>query len=300
VSVSVEPRSPDGKGGWYRTRPTVTIALNDTDGAATALWAWDEAEPAPYFGPLRVPEGVHTLRFFGRDTRGNIGNESRKTFRVDSTAPATKVSISPLDLGGEWYREVPRITFTTDANAQVWHSWDGDILQAYTGPFEAPEGEHTLGFQSRDAAGNSEKQRTLEFRLDTAAPSARLELSTTALLAGDTLMLDAGGSSDQNGVAGYSIDFGDGARKSGPEKRWDHIYETPGVFTVTLKVQDQSGAWSEPVQANVTVSLPPRPPAPAKQASGLPAPTIILGAVAVLVIIVAGAARAARRRRRAG
>ena len=254
----------------------------------------------PCYGPLKAPEGVHTLRFFGRDTRGNIGNESKRTFRVDSLAPATKASISPGDLGGEWYREAPTITFTTDPTAQAWYSWDGDILLAYSGPFEAPEGEHTLGFQARDAAGNSEKQRTLEFRVDTAAPVARLELSTTAIVVGDTLSVDAGLSSDQNGIASYSIDFGDGLRRSGPEKGWDHIYETPGVFTVTLKVQDQSGAWSEPVEANVTVFLPPRPSAPADQASSLPVSPLMLGAVAALVMVVAAAAVAVRRRRRAG
>ncbi len=298
ISVSAKPRSPDGKGGWYRTRPTISISVDDTDASATALYAWDGAEPGPYYGPFKAPEGVHILRFFGRDTRGNLANESRRTFRVDSQAPATRVSVFPADLGGEWYREVPEITLSTDQNAQVWYSWDGDILLAYSGPFPAPEGEHSLAFQSRDAAGNSERQRTFEFRVDTDAPVARLELSATAIMVGDLLYLDAAGSSDPNGLESYSIDFGDGARRTGPEKSWEHVYSSPGVFTVVLRVQDPSGARSEPVEANVTVSLPPKPPAPAPRGSPLPVSPALLGAIAAVVILVAAGAAAVRRRRR--
>jgi len=298
VSVSVAPRSPDGKGGWYRTRPTIAFALEDTDAAATALYAWDDAEPGPYYGPFKAPEGVHTLHFFGQDTRGNTGNESGRTFRVDSLVPVTKLSVSPQDLGGEWYREVPEITLSTDPNAQAWYSWDGGLLQAYSGPFPAPEGEHSLAFQSRDAAGNSERQRTSEFRVDTDAPVARLELSATAILVGDLLYLDAAGSADPNGLESYSVDFGDGSRRTGPDNRWEHVYESPGVFTVVLKVQDRSGAWSEPVEANLTVSLPPRPSAPEPQGTTLPARSTVLGALAVVIIVVAAATVVIRRRRR--
>jgi hypothetical protein len=296
-AAAAEPRSPDGKAGWYRTRPTVTISLNDTDAAASAFFAWDDAEPGQYFGPFKAPEGVHTLRWFARDTRGNQGNESRRTFRVDSLAPATRLSVLPQDLGSEWYREAPEITLSTDQNAQAWYFWDDGLPQAYNGPFGAPEGEHMLSIQSRDAAGNSERQRTIEFRVDLAPPVAVLELSSTALLAGETLSLDGSGSTDQNGIEAYSIDFGDGARRTGPEKSWEHVYESPGVFTVVFKVQDKSGAWSDPVEANVTVTLPPRPPAPAAQEPALPSAGLPAAALAIVVLAAVGAVAFRRRRR---
>jgi hypothetical protein len=300
TAASAEPRSPDGRNGWYRSRPTITLTLNDSDPAASAFYAWDDAEPAPYYGPFKAPEGVHTLTWFARDTRGNRANESRKTFKVDSVAPSTKVLVSPQDLGVEWYREAPEITLSTDANAQAWYSWDDDLLQAYTGPFTAPEGEHLLNVQSRDAAGNSERARTVDFHVDTAPPAAVLDISGTTILAGGTVSLDAGRSSDQNGIEAFSIDFGDGARRTGPEKSWEHVYESPGVFTVVLKVQDGSGAWSEPVEANITVTLPPKPPPPERQGTSFPLSTPILATLALGIVVAAVAAIAVRRRRRSG
>jgi hypothetical protein len=127
-----------------------------------------------------------------------------------------------------------------------------------------------------------------------------LDISGTTILAGGTVSLDAGRSSDQNGIEAFSIDFGDGARRTGPEKSWEHVYESPGVFTVVLKVQDGSGAWSEPVEANITVTLPPKPPPPERQGTSFPLSTPILATLALGIVVAAVAAIAVRRRRRSG
>jgi hypothetical protein len=298
VSASVEPRSPDGKGGWYLTRPTVTIGINDSDPAAYALYSWDGAELRSYQGPVKAPEGVHTLRFLAKDSRGNTANESARTFRVDSSPPVTKLSISPADLGEEWYRTAPEITLSTDATAEVWSWWDDDSPMPYFGTTTASEGEHTLGFQSRDAAGNIEKPRSVRFRVDTAPPLARFNLSAAILTLGDVLSVDAGGSSDSNGIDTYSIDFGDGASKSGPERTWDHQYESPGTYILVVKVKDVSGSWSDPAGANVTVLAPPKPPAPPPQKSLLPVTPAFLGGLALAVLLVAASALIVHRRRR--
>jgi len=296
--LSVEPRAPDGKGGWWRARPTLTITVEDADPAASAFYAWDGAEPGPYFGPFKAPEGVHTLVWYSTDTRGNAGNESRRTIMVDTLPPETEILVSPADPGGWWYRVEPGITLVTDVNAQAWYSWDDGPLQAYTGPFTAGEGEHVLQFHSRDAAGNSERLRRQEFLVDTAPPVAALALSSRELLVGDLLHLDASGSSDLNGLEAYSIEFGDGGRRTGTESSWQHVYESPGAFVVVLKVRDVSGSWSEPVSANLTVAMPPRPPPPADQGRPALTPTQALLALVAVAAVAALAAVALRRRRR--
>jgi hypothetical protein len=295
--LTAEPRSPDAKNGWYRTRPAITLAVSDADPAATAHYSWDGADFRAYTGPFKPPEGNHTLRFFAQDTRGNKGNESFRVFKVDSVAPVTAVSIDPPGMVEEWYRETPSIFLSNSENAEIWYWWDGGAPLLYGGPVSAQEGEHELGYQSRDAAGNTEKARTALFKVDTSPPEARLSVTNTSLILGDILGADASESSDANGIEAYSIDFGDGYRRSGPARSWDHQYDAPGTYSIVLKVRDVSGQWSEPVSANVTVSLPPRPPAaPSTASSVLSQSTLMAAAVAVLVIGIVSVAAMRRRR----
>ncbi len=59
----------------------------------------------------------------------------------------------------------------------------------------------------------------------------------------ESLAFDAGRSSDKDGViAGYTWDFGDGARQEG--KQVSHSYKKSGKYTVVLTVQDNSGTES--------------------------------------------------------
>jgi len=55
---------------------------------------------------------------------------------------------------------------------------------------------------------------------------------------------DASGSSDTEGtITAFEWDFGDG--ETAAEAKATHIFATPGVYTVTLRVADGQGAWAE-------------------------------------------------------
>jgi hypothetical protein len=297
VTLTAEPRSPDAKNGWYRTRPTITLQVSDADPAASAFFSWDGADFRAYAGPFKPPEGTHTLTYYTSDTRGNRGNESSRVFKVDSSAPVTIISIDPPGMGEEWYLQRPQISLSNSEMADIFFWWDGGEPQLYGGPVMAPEGEHEMGFQSRDAAGNTEKARSAIFRVDTNPPEAILSVTNTSLILGDILGADASSSLDTNGIEAYSIDFGDGYRKTGATKSWDHQYDAPGTYSIVLKVRDVSGQWSEPVSTNVTVSLPPRPPAsPSESGTGPSQSTILAAAAAILVVGIVSAAILRRRR----
>ncbi|MEM2868939.1 MAG: PKD domain-containing protein [Thermoplasmata archaeon] len=296
TTIVVEPRFPDGRGGWYRTRPTVTLLVEDADPGAVIYYSWDGGEMRQYYGPLKPPEGIHTLRFFAKDTRGNTGPEGTKVFSVDIRPPVTTLNIYPQDLGLEWYHGAPQLIFNTEEGAEVWYWWDGGLPMLYTGPLTPPEGEHVLGYMARDAAGNEERSRSREFRVDLGPPVAALSLSPRSMILGDVLSLDASGSFDSNGLETYFFDFGDGTRKSSQSPRVEHQYEAPGNFTVTLRVRDLSGVWSEPVFVNVTVALPPRAPPPGASGKALSIQPMHLLVLAPLVIAPIAAAALLRRR----
>jgi hypothetical protein len=297
VTLTAEPRSPDAKNGWYRTRPAISLDVSDADPAATAYYSWDGASFRAYSGPFKPPEGTHTLRFYASDTRGNKCNESSRVFKVDSVAPVTVLSIDPPGMAEEWYRQAPSISLSNSEMADIYYWWDGGAPQLYAGPFTADEGEHELGYQSRDAAGNTEKARSAVLKVDTIPPQAVLSVTNTSLILGDILGADGSESSDSIGIEAYSIDFGDGYRKTGATRSWDHQYDAPGTYSIVLKVRDVSGQWSEPVSANVTVSLPPRPPAPPPaSAAAISQSTLMAAAAAVIIIGIVSAAVLRRRR----
>ncbi|MGQ9582694.1 MAG: PKD domain-containing protein [Thermoplasmatota archaeon] len=296
VSISMEPALPDGKAGWYRTRPTVTLAIEDADPGSAAYYAWDGAELRQYYGPLRPPEGLHTLRYLARDTRGNAAAEQTRVIRVDTRPPVTLLSISPEDMGEEWYRESPQISLVTDEGGETWYWWDGGPPRLVSSIVTPPEGEHVLNYYSRDAAGNAERQRSRWFRVDIQPPVAVLRVSSRALLLGDVLSCDASESEDANGVETYLFDFGDGVRRSGAFPKMEHQYEAPGNYTVTLKVRDTSGSWSDSVEASVEVSMPPRPPAPRTGGTGAGLQPSHVAVLALLFIAVALALFARRGR----
>src|SRR5207249_2346504 len=74
--------------------------------------------------------------------------------------------------------------------------------------------------------------------LDVVGPTANAGSAVT-VDQGANLVFDGSGSSDNFGVAGYTWDFGDGATASGANGT--HVYATPGGYTATLTVWDDSG-----------------------------------------------------------
>jgi PKD repeat protein len=86
-------------------------------------------------------------------------------------------------------------------------------------------------------------------------PVAVLSASQTSGTAPITINFSSSGSSDPDGsIAGYEWNFGDGAPVATTANN-SHTYATPGVYTVTLKVIDNSGL-SAAQSTTITVQQP--------------------------------------------
>jgi len=105
-------------------------------------------------------------------------------------------------------------------------------------------------------------------------------LETVDLYPMRMLTFDGGNSSDPGGVVRYQWDFGDGFVQEG--SLLNHAYETPGPYTVTLKVTDGHGATSE-TSLLVTVDEEPK----VDESMISTAALAIIGVVVAVVIIVA-------------
>jgi len=79
--------------------------------------------------------------------------------------------------------------------------------------------------------------------------------SATPTPAGNPLSLDASASSDPDGsVASYHWDFGDGQTQVALSAKVAHVYASPGDYTVTLTVTDNSGCSATQTFTGQTVS----------------------------------------------
>lgn len=93
-----------------------------------------------------------------------------------------------------------------------------------------------------------------------AKPVAKFKVSATEVAVGTEVTFDADESKDGDGdVKKYHFDFGDGTKKSFTEDKAKHTYTKAGIYTVTLKVEDDKGLASDAVTKTVVVKAKPTP-----------------------------------------
>jgi chitodextrinase len=205
---------------------------------------------------------VHHLEadlFNGDDTQSVYVNG----FKVGSTGYG---QTAHFDLG--YLADSDRITFETynDTGAYTWGydlTRDGQPMardvQGQVGTNGANGGDTTNTGQvihrlTVTAAGGIVSRYTAD-----RAPVPQINIDHTFVVQGDPVQVDGGSSTDPDGtIARYAWDFGDGTSATGPVV--GHIYDSAGVYTISLTVTDDGG---RSVTTQATVSVWTRPSAPA-------------------------------------
>ncbi len=96
TTLTTFPLNPDGLGGYYKTRPSLTLTpLDGSDGSGIAktYFHWDNEADAIYTDSITAPDGVHTLFYFSVDITGNTEIPKSAVFTVDATPPV--ISVQP-------------------------------------------------------------------------------------------------------------------------------------------------------------------------------------------------------------
>ncbi len=156
----------------------VSLYVNETDLGQWALpdtgtWStW-----ASVTRQLKLRPGVNTVTIRYEDgDEGHVNLDHLKVGDVlpDTTAPETTASVAPAPVNG-WHATPPTVTLAAEdaiAVASTSYRVDGGGWATYDKPFVvAGEGAHTVVFRSADRAGNVEADKTVEFSVDTVAPS---------------------------------------------------------------------------------------------------------------------------------
>jgi hypothetical protein len=141
ITYSISPGVPDGTGGWYKTKPTVTFSCADASGVASC-------SPAP----VTIADNVNgqTVTATATDNVGHSSQRSVTVQMVDSTAPAapafTGISAQIYPVNSLPAQSAIGCT-SSDATSGV----KSCVVTGYSNAI----GAHTLTATATDNAGNT-------------------------------------------------------------------------------------------------------------------------------------------------
>jgi N-acetylneuraminic acid mutarotase len=167
-----------GKNGWYTSPVAVSLSAADTTSGISIIeyrigiaGAWTR-----YSSPFTVSaEGNTTLSFHSQDGAGNIESEKSVTVAIDTTLPATTVSLVGTAGTNGWYTSAVKVALTAgDTGSGIgatYYRVDGGVQQLSTGTITiAVTGSHTVEYWSEDKAGNMETHKSVAVNIDLVAP----------------------------------------------------------------------------------------------------------------------------------
>jgi hypothetical protein len=199
TSIGLNPGTPDGANGWYRSPVSVTVAATDDEAVAATRCVLDPAvQPASFEelpeGPCAIGtvdvDGDHVVYAASIDAAGNTGPVAQASFRVDLTAPVTSITLDPATPDGRngWYRSPVSVTVAAtddEAVAATRCVLDPAVQPAsFDALPDAPcavgtvgvDGDHVVYAASIDTAGNTDLVQ-VSLRIDQTAPTASITLN---------------------------------------------------------------------------------------------------------------------------
>jgi len=98
TTATLQPSTPSGQNGWYKTAPTVTFSASDNCSAvATTEYSTDAGQTwQPYNGSFVFStEGITTILYRSTDRASNSETAKSITLKIDTTAPVLALSATP-------------------------------------------------------------------------------------------------------------------------------------------------------------------------------------------------------------
>jgi poly(hydroxyalkanoate) depolymerase family esterase len=170
----VTTASPDA--GTYSGSVTVTLSVNEQ---ATTYYTLDGTTPTTsstqYSAPISITS-TKTLKFFSKDTAGNVEAVQTKTYTIGSSDTTPPVTTASPDAGA--YSGSVTVTLSVNEQATTYYTLDGTTPTTSSTQYTAPiaiTSTKTLKFFSKDTAGNSEAVQTKVYTITSSGSTATLK-----------------------------------------------------------------------------------------------------------------------------
>jgi len=240
---------------WNMVKTPITTQLNSvfmvsTDdvwavGSSGTILHWDGTSWNEVTSPTNMV--LNSVSMAGPDDGWAVGDHGTiirfaRARELDKTAPTADAGPDQevdeetlVTFDGSASEDNVGVTSYTWTFLDVTQQTQTGVNPTYT--FETP-GTYIVTLEVTDAVGNHATDTVNITVLDVTDPVAEAG-SDQMVKAGETVSFDAGGSSDNVGIASYEWDFGDGTTGSGVTTT--HTYKKPETYTVTLTLKDEAG-----------------------------------------------------------
>jgi hypothetical protein len=197
--TSIATQGEAGADGWFVSQVTVSLVPEDLgSGVDHTLCQLDGGPWMNYSNPLAVSdEGIHNLRYYSVDVAGNEAQIMDLELMLDLASPSTSIVLEGMQGTNGWYVSIVDISLSAydELSGPFNTSWrlDGGLWAPYIGSTPVPSmGSHTLEYRSMDRAGNWEEPRSTTFKIDSDAPTVKLNGTSKPFTSKDvTLHFDA-------------------------------------------------------------------------------------------------------------
>lgn len=91
--ANLDPPTPDGCNGWYKSPVTITLIAQDNREVAEIYYSIDGGTYKKYTAPITIDtDGKHTVSYYSVDTVGNAEEPKTVSFKIDKTAPSVSLT----------------------------------------------------------------------------------------------------------------------------------------------------------------------------------------------------------------
>ncbi|WP_373459901.1 OmpL47-type beta-barrel domain-containing protein [Neobacillus driksii] len=187
--VKIDKTSPvtthsDIPTNWTKKDVSATLSTTDENsGVAKTEYRINNGEWTEYNGSFNsFIEGMNTVDYRSVDNAGNV--EAYKSFEVDIDKTVPQTTLSPVK--DEWYNSDVTLTLESSDNlsgvARTEYRVNNGDWQAYNGTISiSDEGINKVEFRSIDNAGNVEKTKSVEIKIDKTAPTLNVSFDQSVL-----------------------------------------------------------------------------------------------------------------------